>query len=64
MLLDMHLAQRLAIKQKEGRPGKAGKDMGKAIIEMVNLMYQNQTAKQFLKSLIKVLELELKKRVT
>ena len=53
----------MSTKQKRDRPGKGGENMGKAIVEMVNLMYQNQTAKTFLKSLIKVLELELKKRV-
>lgn len=54
----------MSTKKKEGRPGKCGKDMGKAIVEMVNLMYQNQTAKRFLKSLIKVLESELNNRIT
>lgn len=48
--------------KKEGRPAKAGKDMGKSIVEIVNLMYQNQTAKQFLRALIKVLKSELKDR--
>jgi|GEM_PF-1842586 len=33
------------------RPWKAGEDLGKAIIEMVNLMYQNKTALAFIKAL-------------
>ncbi len=45
------------------KPKLAGENMGRAIIEMVYLMYQKQTAKRFLKSLIKVLESELRNRV-
>ena len=45
------------------RPKLAGENMGRAIIEMVHLMYQNQTAKRFLEPLIKVLKSELKRRV-
>jgi len=44
------------------RPRGAGEAMGKAIVEMVHLMYQNQTAKRFLEPLIRVLQLELDRR--
>ena len=44
------------------RSRKAGTAMGKALIEMVHLMYQNNTARHFLFGLINVLLKELKKR--
>lgn len=33
------------------RAWKAGEEMGKAILEMVHLMYQNQTALAFIRAL-------------
>ena len=47
---------------KETRAGWVGWGMGFAIIQMVHLMYQNNTAKGFLEALIKTLEKELRKR--
>lgn len=44
------------------RAGKAGIDMAKAVIEMVNLMYQNKTAAHFYKNFIKVISKEMRRR--
>lgn len=44
------------------RAEKAGQRMGKAIIEMVHLMYQNNTAGRFYKGLIKALQREVTAR--
>jgi len=44
------------------RAAKAGKRLGKSIIEMVHLMYQNNTALTFLKALYDTLFEELDKR--
>ena len=40
---------------KKSRAEKAGEKMGESIIEMMNLMYQNNTAKNFLEGLTNVL---------
>jgi len=40
----------------------AGINLGKVIVEMVNLMYQNNTAKNFYSGLLLVLSEELKRR--
>ncbi len=45
------------------RASRAGQDMAKAIIEMVHLMYQSKTAKNFLGGLIDELLKELRRRV-
>lgn len=39
---------------KKSRAEKAGEELGKVIIEMVNLMYQNNTAKNFYKGLFNI----------
>jgi len=44
------------------RSYNAGKDIGKAIIEMVHLMYQNKTATNFYDGLSEVILGEMKKR--
>ena len=44
------------------RPEKAGKQLAETIIEMIHLMYQNNTALSFLWKLVALLEIELKKR--
>ena len=41
--------------KKYSRAELAGKKTGEAIIEMINLMYQNNTANNFLRGLLKVL---------
>lgn len=41
---------------------KAGLAMGKSIIEMVHLMYQNNTAKHFYRGLNKIIQEEIKCR--
>jgi len=41
-----------------GRAGIAGHEMAKAIIETINLMYQNNTALSFLNELILTLQVE------
>ena len=51
------------MEESMNKPKLAGENMGRAIIEMVYLMYQKQTAKRFLESLIKVLQSELNRRV-
>ena len=45
-----------------GRAWEAGEKMGKAIIEMIHLMYQNQTALSFIKALTIELNTERKRR--
>jgi len=47
---------------KNTRPQWVGWGMGFAIIQMIHLMYQNNTAKGFLEALIEILEKELRKR--
>jgi len=47
---------------KTTRPGSAGHEMARAIIEAVNLMYQNKTALSYLRELILTLEAEKQKR--
>ena len=47
---------------KGTRAYKAGTQLGQTIVEMVHLMYQNQTAKRFFSGLMKVLNLEHKRR--
>lgn len=44
------------------RPAKAGENLGKAICDMVHLMYQNDTAIYFLEALIEILEIDWKDR--
>ena len=44
------------------RAGRAGRALGRVIIEMCNLMYQNNTSKNFLQGLCNVLLKECKKR--
>lgn len=44
------------------RPYKAGEAMGKAIVEMVHLMYQNKTATKFYRGLSKIIQEEIDKR--
>ena len=44
------------------RAGKAGKQTAEAVIEMVHLMYQNDTAKAFLLALHYEILVELKRR--
>jgi hypothetical protein len=45
-----------SIKMKKTRSGKAGILLAKAIVEMINLMYQKDTAYRFITSLIVELE--------
>jgi hypothetical protein len=44
------------------RVAKAGRAMGKAIIEMVHLMYLNDNALEFLKAIVKTLTIEFNRR--
>lgn len=44
------------------RAQKAGEQTGRAIIEMVHLMYQNNTALHFLKYLMSTLAVEVHRR--
>ena len=44
------------------RAEKAGRLMGRAIVESIHLMYQNNTAAHYLRGLISVLETEVKRR--
>ena len=44
------------------RSYKAGKDMAKAIIEMVHLMYQNNTAAHFYQGLNELIQKEMRDR--
>ena len=46
------------------RAYKAGEAMGKAIVEMVHLMYQNNTATHFYQGLCKTITSEMKTRIT
>lgn len=45
------------------RAEKAGESLGKSIVEMVNLMYQNNTALRFFDGLMLILKDEYEKRV-
>jgi len=49
-------------KKNIGRPEKAGNRMAHAIIEIIHLMYQKQTALKFLSSLIISLQCEYTRR--
>jgi len=42
--------------EKKSRAEKAGEQLGEAIIEMVNLMYQNNTKANFYKGLLATLK--------
>ena len=44
------------------RAGKAGRKLGESIIEIVNLMYQNNTAMNFLYNLLFTIVKEINKR--
>lgn len=44
------------------RSGQAGHQTAKAIIETINLMYQNKTALSYLKELILTLQVEKERR--
>jgi hypothetical protein len=46
----------------EQRSAKAGQDLAKVIIEMVHLMYQNNTAKKFYLGLSDELNKEIRRR--
>lgn len=48
---------------KETRAYKAGESAGLVIIEMIHLMYQNNTAKKFISGLMSVLLPEYEKRL-
>ncbi len=48
------------MERKMYRAEKAGEHLGKSIIEMVNLMYQNNTAENFYRGLLTVLNKTLK----
>lgn len=50
------------LNRKMTRAEKAGIDQGKAIVEMVHLMYQNNTSSNFYKGLMAVLEEEVRRR--
>lgn len=45
------------------KPVRAGAQMGKAIIEMVHLLYLKKNAKGFLKAIIHTLRIELERRI-
>lgn len=47
---------------KESRAGKAGRRKADSIIESLHLMYQRQTALNYLRPLVRGLEKELKRR--
>lgn len=49
---------------KESRALLTGKKLGESIISMVHLMYQNNTASNFYKGLMHVLNSEIKNRKT
>jgi hypothetical protein len=49
-------------KPKVTRAEKAGRDLGHSIVELANLMYQNNTAKNFYKGLMDVLFAEVWRR--
>lgn len=44
------------------KANRAGRDLGLAIIKMVHLMYQNQTARNFYMSLYSVIKEEMTRR--
>ena len=46
----------------ETRASKAGRLLAESIIEMVNLMYQKDTALNFMNPLVKLLSSELERR--
>jgi len=48
--------------EKKSRAEKAGILLGKALIEMVHLMYQDNTAKNFLTGLLNTLTKEWERR--
>ena len=45
------------------RAEEAGQDLARAIVEMVHLMYQNNTAENFYKGLDKVIQREMSLRM-
>jgi len=47
---------------KTTRAGKAGKQLGESIVEMINLMYQDNTALHFLEALVCVITDEADRR--
>jgi len=49
--------------EKMSRARRAGVAAAEAIIEMVNLMYQNKTALNFFKGLLDTLKAEYKRRL-
>jgi hypothetical protein len=51
-------------KPKEARAYKAGKDMGLSLIETIHLLYQNNTAKNYISGLVDVLIIERNKRIS
>lgn len=50
------------MKQGTSRAFDGGVNLGRSIVEMVNLMYQNNTAKNFYEGLLFVLNEEVAKR--
>lgn len=48
---------------KRTRGELAGRLMGKALVEMINLMYQNNTAKHFITGLYNAIKKEYEKRI-
>lgn len=42
--------------RRKSRAERAGEQLGQAIVEMVHLMYQNQTARNFWRGLMRVLK--------
>ena len=50
------------VKKFSSRAERAGRILGKALVEVVHLMYQENTAKNFLKGLLAVLLRENERR--
>jgi len=48
---------------KPTRAGRAGRLLGAGIVEMINLMYQDNTAINFLKGLLPILRLDFDNRI-
>jgi len=46
---------------KKSRAEKAGELLGETILEMVNLMYQKNTAKNFMEGLLRILDFRKEK---
>lgn len=49
-------------KRRMTRAEKAGRAEGKATVENIHLMYQGNTARNYLKGLMAILEAEVKRR--